>query len=66
MNTRNKALVIGGALGASVGLLAAWIMVRDLPKDGAEGQLPKIEAGDTLKIGLTIMGLLRQIANLPV
>ncbi|MFZ5917964.1 MAG: hypothetical protein ACOYZ7_13565 [Chloroflexota bacterium] len=63
MNSRNKALVVGGVLGALVGLLAAWILVRDLDAE-EEAALPEIAAGDSLKIGLTVLGLLRQIADL--
>jgi hypothetical protein len=56
---------MGGLLGALVGVAAAWIFVRDLPEsEGEEVELPAIEAGDSLKIGLTVLGLLRQIADL--
>jgi hypothetical protein len=65
MNTRNKALIVGGTIGALVGLLAVWIYIRDLPEEeGQEAALPGIAPGDTLKLGLGILGLLRQIAGL--
>jgi hypothetical protein len=65
MNARNKALIVGGVIGALVGLLAAWIYVRELPaEEGQELALPKIAPGDTIKLGLTTLGLLRQIAGL--
>lgn len=63
MNAQNKALIAGGVLGALVGVLAAWILVRDMPEDN-EGQMPSVQASDSLKIGLTVLGLLRQIADL--
>ena len=65
MNARNKALIVGGVIGALVGLLAAWIYVRDLPgEEGQESALPEIAPGDTLRLGLGVLGLLRQIAGL--
>jgi hypothetical protein len=65
MNARSKALIAGGAIGALVGLLAAWIYVRDLAEEGEqESQVPGIAPGEALKLGLTTLGLLRQIAGL--
>jgi len=65
MNARNKALIVGGMIGALIGLLAAWIYVRDLPEEeGQEPTLPAIAPGETLKLGLGILALLRQIAGL--
>jgi hypothetical protein len=65
MNARNKAIMVGGVIGALLGLLAAWIYVRDLPEgEEQETQLPAITPGDALKLGLTALGLLRQIAGL--
>jgi len=65
MSARSKALIVGGAIGALLGLLAAWIYVRDLPaEEGQEPQLPAVVPGDALKLGLTVLGLLRQIAGL--
>ena len=65
MNARNKALIVGGAIGALVGLLAAWIYVRDLrAEEGQESALPGVAPGEALKIGLGVLGLLRQVAGL--
>lgn len=65
MNARSKALVVGGVIGALMGLLAAWIYVRDLPEEeGREITLPRLVPGDALKLGLGALGLLRQIAGL--
>lgn len=65
MNVQNKALITGGAIGALVGLLAAWIYVRDLIDEGRESQqVPGVAPSDALKLGLTVLGLLRQIAGL--
>ena len=65
MSARNKAFMVGGVIGALLGLLAAWIYLRDLPEEEEqETQLPAIAPGDALKLGLTVLGLLRQIAGL--
>jgi len=65
MNARNRAFIVGGTIGALLGVLAAWIYVRDLPLEEAqEAQLPAMAPSDALKLGLTVLGLLRQIAGL--
>ncbi len=64
MNAQSKALIAGGAIGALLGLLAVWIYLRDLPEEGEQGlQAPGVAPGDALRLGLTILGLLRQIAG---
>jgi hypothetical protein len=65
MKAHNKALIVGGAIGALVGLLAAWIYVRDLmEEEGQESAAPEVTPGDALKVGLSVLGLLRLIAGL--
>lgn len=65
MNARNKALIVGGAIGALLGLLAAWIYVRDLSEgEGQEPALDGLTPGDALRLGFGVLSLLRQIAGL--
>ena len=65
MKAYNKALIVGGAIGALVGLLAAWIYVRDLTEEeGQESAVPEVAPGDALKVSLSVLGLLRLIAGL--
>ena len=65
MNARNKALIVGGVIGTLLGLLAAWIYVRALPEEEEqEPALPRLTPGDALKLGLGVLGLLRQVAGL--
>ncbi len=55
-----KALVIGGAIGAAVGVAAAYLLVQRARAEGA----PKMSVGEGVKIGVLVFGLLRSITNL--
>jgi hypothetical protein len=56
-----KALLIGALIGALTGLAGAFLLVR---RSEAKGTKPELEAGEGLRIGLLVMGLLRQVALL--
>lgn len=56
-----KVLIIGAVLGALVGLGAAYLLTQNPPKDGGP---PKITAGEGVKLGVLVMGLLRSVAQL--
>jgi hypothetical protein len=63
MNSRNKALIIGGLVGSALGVLAAWIYMRTAREE--ETAPPKaIPPGKMVKLGLSIMEVLRQVATL--
>lgn len=57
-----KTMLVGTALGAGLGLLASWLMVRSA-RD-TRGGPPKISSTDALKVGVTTIGLMRAIAAL--
>lgn len=57
---RTKALVAGGVIGAAVGIAAAYMLVQRSQDD----EPLKMSAGDGVKIGVLVFGLLRSIANL--
>jgi high-affinity Fe2+/Pb2+ permease len=59
-NWKPKALVIGGVIGAVVGIAAAYLLLQRSKDDGA----PKVSVGEGVKIGVLIFGLLRSITNL--
>ncbi len=61
MNNRNKTLAIGALLGAVTGLLAALMLYRSAEKNNTD---LSIGAGESLRIGLLVMGLLRSISSL--
>lgn len=56
-----KVLIIGAVLGALVGLGAAYLLTQNPPEDGSP---PKISAGEGVKLGVLVMGLLRSVAQL--
>lgn len=59
MDWRMKAFVIGGVVGALFGLASAYIYVRSVEK---RGEPPELAPSDAVGLGLTALGLLRQIA----
>ncbi len=59
-NWKPKALVIGGVVGAAVGVAAAYLLVQRSKEDG----VPKVSVGEGVKIGVLVFGLLRSITNL--
>ena len=56
-----KVLIIGAVLGALVGLGAAYLLAQNAEK---EGKPPQITAGDGVKLGVLVMGLLRTVSTL--
>jgi hypothetical protein len=56
-----KVLLIGGLVGALTGLGAAYVIIS---KSQEHDQPPKIGAGDGVRLGLLLLGLVRQIGEL--
>ena len=54
-----KAFVVGGAVGALFGLACAYIYVHAVEK---HGEPPELAPSDAVGLGLTVLGLLRQVA----
>lgn len=55
-----RVLLIGGVLGAAVGLAAAYLLLQRYD----ENQAPDITMGEGVKLGMLVAGLLRSIATL--
>ncbi len=61
MNTKTRTIVYGVLLGAATGFVAAMVWNRRLEE---EGGTTEITAGDGVKLGVMVVGLLRAIASM--
>ncbi|MFN2174968.1 MAG: hypothetical protein ACK2U3_03350 [Anaerolineales bacterium] len=59
-NWQPRVLAAGALIGALVGLGAAYVLISANKEEGP----PKISAGEGVKLGVVILGLLRSVANL--
>ncbi len=60
-NWKMKTLVIGAVLGALTGLGAAYLLVNRAENSETS---PELSPGEGIKIGLMLLGVLRQVAQL--
>jgi gas vesicle protein len=61
MENKNRVILGGALLGALIGLVAALLITRRAEKNERE---TAITAGEGIKIGALVFGLLRAIASL--
>ncbi|MCL5611017.1 MAG: hypothetical protein M1485_00430 [Chloroflexi bacterium] len=61
MQNRSRTLIVGALIGAITGMIAAVLLNRRASKDEHGISLT---AGDGLKLGVLVIGLLRAIASL--
>lgn len=59
-NWKPKYLIIGGTIGALVGVAAAYLLVQSTETDDP----PDLSLGEGVKLGVLVLGLLRSIASL--
>ena len=67
MNLRTRVLIIGGVVGALLGVSAAYLYLRSSPVEVAEGgreRLPAVQPGRALAVGLSLLTVLKQITGL--
>ena len=69
MNSRQKSMVIGGIVGAVVGVLGGYLFTRglDVPTEEKAPQklsLRSIPPGELVKLAISTMGVLRGVAEL--
>lgn len=73
MDSRTRALIIGGVAGAALGVAAAWLFIRSVEEEEAlvvEGEAegavaPRtVGVGQVVRLGVSILGVLRQIVDL--
>lgn len=60
-NWQTKTLLIGAVAGAAIGALAAYMFINQTEKYGTQ---PEITTGDGVRLGVLVLGLLRQVAAL--
>jgi len=58
---KGKVLIVGGLIGALTGLGAAYLIIS---KSQEHDEPPRIGAGDGVRLGLLLLGLVRQIGEL--
>jgi hypothetical protein len=65
VNSKSKSLLIGGLLGAIIGSLAGWLYYNSNVQIDEQGdeELDAPTPVDSLKLGLSMLGVLRQIAE---
>lgn len=61
MNWRNKTLLVGAVAGLLIGLAGAYIVIQ---RSENLKTLPEISAGDGVKIGLGVLGVLRLVSDI--
>ena len=59
-----RTTLVGSALGAIAGVVAALIFIRRSEEIGAPPSLRKTDPGLVLSASVTLLGLLRQIADM--
>ncbi|MEJ2563345.1 MAG: hypothetical protein P8Z42_11740 [Anaerolineales bacterium] len=59
-NWRTRTLIMGGVIGTITGLMMAVLLVRRAEQ---QGERPKLGTSEGMKIGMALLGLLRQIAK---
>jgi hypothetical protein len=57
---KTKTLLLGAGVGLVTGLVAALIIIQRAEKQNGK---PKISAGEGVRVGLGVLGLLRLIAD---
>ena len=69
MNARQKSVIIGALLGGALGAAGGYLFTRglDLPREGEKSQdlsLRSVPPGEMVRLFISIMGVLRGIAEL--
>lgn len=67
MNLRTRVMMIGGVVGALLGVSAAYLYMRSVPievdEEGRE-RLPAVQPGKALAVSLGVLTVLKQITGL--
>jgi len=60
-NWKMRVMIIGGVVGVLTGLGAAYLLIKRAER---EETTPELSAGEGVKLGLLVLGLLRQVTQL--
>ena len=60
-NWKTKTIVIGGLIGAAAGIIAALLLIQRAEETQ---QVPRLTAGEGVKVGVGVLGLLRLISDI--
>ncbi len=58
---KTRALLVGAVVGALAGTFAAYILIQGADQ---KKERPKLSAGDGVKVGLGVLGLMRMISEM--
>jgi hypothetical protein len=61
MNWKSKTMLIGAVVGTAVGIIGAMILIQQAEKTETR---PQLSAGDGVKVGLSLLAVLRLLADL--
>ena len=67
MNLRTRVMIVGGVVGALLGVSAAYLYMRSVPIEvDEEGRprLPAVQPGKALAVSLGVLTVLKQITGL--
>lgn len=59
-NLKTKVLIVGGVVGALVGVMSAYLLIQNRDKE----EFQNITPGEGVKLGVLVLSLLRSIATL--
>lgn len=67
MNLRTRVMIVGGIVGALLGVSAAYLYMRSVPIEVDEegrARLPAVQPGRALAVSVGVLTVLRQITGL--
>jgi hypothetical protein len=63
MDWKTKIMIAGGILGALVGVGAATLYIREVEASMA-GEPRRLQPGEAVRLGVTLMEIMRQVASI--